>query len=207
MGPSPLARRSGARSLQAPRRHRNAKSSRDFGWQLPLPHEQSAMYRPTLPTQRARAFAPHSVRDRDGSSPAFRARAPADQRGHSRRQWTSCTDGARIDAPGAAAACGGRHHAGRRLDGVRGAGATRAQDRSERGIEGGRLTTDLRRPTDGDPRESLGHCTASLILRSISGVTLVERAGSSVVPRSPLRSMFSMSSFICAISRTCDSMI
>ena len=35
---------------------------RDFGWQLPLPHEQSAMYLPNLPSGRARSLA---VRVRD----------------------------------------------------------------------------------------------------------------------------------------------
>ncbi|MBA2243757.1 MAG: ABC transporter permease [Chloroflexi bacterium] len=36
---------------------------RDFGWQLPLPHEQSAMYRPTLPTPGARVSLAVRVRD------------------------------------------------------------------------------------------------------------------------------------------------
>ena len=36
---------------------------KDFGWQLPLPHEQSAMYRPTLPTAGARLSLALRVRD------------------------------------------------------------------------------------------------------------------------------------------------
>ena len=68
------------------------------------------------------------------------ARVPADRRGRTRRQWAGCTDGPRIDAPGHAAAGRGRHHADRRTCGVRGAAETRAQDRSDAGIEGRRLT-------------------------------------------------------------------
>jgi predicted permease len=48
---------------------------RDFGWQLPLPHEQSAMYRPTLPlVGRAEKLA---VRVRDPETFATRLRAVA----------------------------------------------------------------------------------------------------------------------------------
>ena len=36
---------------------------RNFGWQLPLPHEQSAMYRPVLPTAGARTSLAVKVRD------------------------------------------------------------------------------------------------------------------------------------------------
>ena len=36
---------------------------KDFGWQLPLPHEQSAMYRPRLPTPGARVSLAVRVRD------------------------------------------------------------------------------------------------------------------------------------------------
>jgi len=43
---------------------------KDFGWQLPLPHEQSAMYRPRLPMPRARVSLAVRVGDRD----AFAAR-------------------------------------------------------------------------------------------------------------------------------------
>ena len=47
---------------------------RDFGWQLPLPHEQSAMYRPSLPTARATTLA---VRAIDPDALALRLRAIA----------------------------------------------------------------------------------------------------------------------------------
>ena len=47
---------------------------RDFGWQLPLPHEQSAMYLPSLPTGRARNLA---VRLRDPATFPTRLRAIA----------------------------------------------------------------------------------------------------------------------------------
>ncbi len=47
---------------------------RDFGWQLPLPHEQSAMYRPSLPTARATSLA---VRARDPDAFAQRLRTIA----------------------------------------------------------------------------------------------------------------------------------
>ncbi len=47
---------------------------KDFGWQLPLPHEQSAMYRPSLPTARARSLA---VRVRDPDAFATRLRTLA----------------------------------------------------------------------------------------------------------------------------------
>ena len=47
---------------------------RDFGWQLPLPHEQSAMYLPSLPTGRARSLA---VRVRDPATFPTRLRAIA----------------------------------------------------------------------------------------------------------------------------------
>ena len=43
---------------------------RDFGWQLPLPHEQSAMYRPRLPIAGARVSLAVRVRDPE----AFAAR-------------------------------------------------------------------------------------------------------------------------------------
>jgi predicted permease len=46
----------------------------DFGWQLPLPQEQSAMYRPSLPAGRARSLA---VRVRDPDAFAARLRAIA----------------------------------------------------------------------------------------------------------------------------------
>lgn len=47
---------------------------RDFGWQLPRPEEQSAMYRPSLPTGRAGSLA---VRVRDPEAFATRLRAVA----------------------------------------------------------------------------------------------------------------------------------
>ena len=47
---------------------------KDFGWQLPLPHEQSAMYRPSLPTGRAGSLA---VRVRDPEAFATRLRTLA----------------------------------------------------------------------------------------------------------------------------------
>lgn len=47
---------------------------RDFGWQLPLPREQSAMYRPSMPTGRARSLA---VRTRNPDAFATRLRATA----------------------------------------------------------------------------------------------------------------------------------
>ena len=193
----------------------------DFGWQLPLPHEQSAMYRPRPPmgmrlVARVRdpeAFAArlrtvaagvdptirltdvqplaevggseatinwaltgvawlisfivlllsatgiHSLmsftvsrRTREigiraalGAPPRthrgrhLRARVPADRRRRARRQRTGCAGGPRIDAGAPAAPCRRRHHAGRRTCGVRGAVETRAQDRSDGGIEDGRL--------------------------------------------------------------------
>jgi predicted permease len=46
----------------------------DFGWQLPLPHEQSAMYRPSLPAEHARSLA---VRAGDPDALASRLRAVA----------------------------------------------------------------------------------------------------------------------------------
>jgi predicted permease len=46
----------------------------DFGWQLPLPHEQSAMYRPSLPTGRAANLA---LRLRDPAAFATRLRTLA----------------------------------------------------------------------------------------------------------------------------------
>jgi predicted permease len=45
---------------------------RDFGWQLPLPHEQSAMYRPSLPSGRARTLAVRAT-DPDAFAPRLRA--------------------------------------------------------------------------------------------------------------------------------------
>ncbi len=48
---------------------------RDFGWQLPEPHEQSAMYRPTLPTPGARVSL--AVRVRDPEAFATRLRTVA----------------------------------------------------------------------------------------------------------------------------------
>ena len=48
---------------------------RDFGWQLPLPHEQSAMYRPTLPTPGA--YVSLAVRVRDPGAFATRLRTIA----------------------------------------------------------------------------------------------------------------------------------
>ena len=48
---------------------------KDFGWQLPLPHEQSAMYRPRLPTPGADASL--AVRVRDPESFATRLRTLA----------------------------------------------------------------------------------------------------------------------------------
>jgi putative ABC transport system permease protein len=48
---------------------------RDFGWQLPLPHEQSAMYRPRLPTPGADASL--AVRARDPQAFATRLRTIA----------------------------------------------------------------------------------------------------------------------------------
>jgi cell division protein FtsX len=47
---------------------------RDFGWQLPLPHEQSAMYRPSLPGARASTLV---VRARDPDAFARRVRTLA----------------------------------------------------------------------------------------------------------------------------------
>jgi predicted permease len=47
---------------------------RDFGWQLPLPHEQSAMYRPSLPADRASSLA---VRAGDPDALATRLRTLA----------------------------------------------------------------------------------------------------------------------------------
>jgi predicted permease len=47
---------------------------KDFGWQLPLPHEQSAMYRPSLPTGRAANLA---LRVRDPVAFATRLRTLA----------------------------------------------------------------------------------------------------------------------------------
>jgi putative ABC transport system permease protein len=47
---------------------------KDFGWQLPLPHEQSAMYRPSLPSGRARNLA---LRVRDPEMFASRLRTVA----------------------------------------------------------------------------------------------------------------------------------
>jgi predicted permease len=47
---------------------------KDFGWQLPLPHEQSAMYLPSLPTGRARSLA---LRVRDPEAFATRLRTIA----------------------------------------------------------------------------------------------------------------------------------
>ena len=47
---------------------------RDFGWQLPLPHEQSAMYRPSRPADRARSLA---VRAGDPDALATRLRTIA----------------------------------------------------------------------------------------------------------------------------------
>ena len=48
---------------------------KDFGWQLPLPHEQAAMYRPTLPTAGARLSL--AVRVRDPEAFAMRLRTIA----------------------------------------------------------------------------------------------------------------------------------
>ena len=48
---------------------------RDFGWQLPLPHEQSAMYRPRLPTADAGLNLAIRVTDPDGFAPRLRALA------------------------------------------------------------------------------------------------------------------------------------
>ena len=45
---------------------------RDFGWQLPLPHEQSAMYRPSLPTARATTLAVRAI-DPEALGPRLRA--------------------------------------------------------------------------------------------------------------------------------------
>jgi len=47
---------------------------KDFGWQLPLPHEQSAMYRPSLPTARAGSLA---LRVRDPEAFAMSLRTVA----------------------------------------------------------------------------------------------------------------------------------
>jgi predicted permease len=46
---------------------------RDFGWQLPLPHEQSAMYRPTLPVLGRAGQLAVRVRDPDGFATRLRA--------------------------------------------------------------------------------------------------------------------------------------
>jgi cell division protein FtsX len=45
---------------------------RDFGWQLPLPHEQSAMYRPRLPMPNVRVSLAVRVRDRDAFATRLR---------------------------------------------------------------------------------------------------------------------------------------
>ena len=50
---------------------------RDFGWQLPLPHEQSAMYRPRLPTPGTGVSVAVRVRDLDAFAPRLRAIASA----------------------------------------------------------------------------------------------------------------------------------
>ncbi len=49
---------------------------KDFGWQLPLPHEQSAMYRPSLPGARASSLAARA-RDPDGFATRLRTVAAA----------------------------------------------------------------------------------------------------------------------------------
>jgi putative ABC transport system permease protein len=46
---------------------------KDFGWQLPLPHEQSAMYRPRLPKPGARVSVAIRVRDPDGFAARLRS--------------------------------------------------------------------------------------------------------------------------------------
>src|SRR5688572_3522850 len=46
---------------------------RDFGWQLPLPHEQSAMYRPRLPTPGMAASLAVRARDPEGFATRLRA--------------------------------------------------------------------------------------------------------------------------------------
>jgi predicted permease len=50
---------------------------RDFGWQLPLPHEQSAMYRPRLPTPGTRVSLAARVHNPDTFAPRLRALAVA----------------------------------------------------------------------------------------------------------------------------------
>ena len=46
---------------------------KDFGWQLPLPHEQSAMYRPRLPTPDSDVSLAVRVRDPEAFAPRLRA--------------------------------------------------------------------------------------------------------------------------------------
>ncbi|CAN5879279.1 ABC transporter permease [soil metagenome] len=48
---------------------------RDFGWQLPLPHEQSAMYRPRLPAAGTRFSLAVRVQDPESFAPRLRALA------------------------------------------------------------------------------------------------------------------------------------
>jgi hypothetical protein len=46
---------------------------KDFGWQLPLPHEQSAMYRPRLPTPGVNVSLAVRVRNAEAFAPRLRA--------------------------------------------------------------------------------------------------------------------------------------